>query len=306
MKNSALLRIIIWSVVLVILLAVAGLAIGGFFGVDSIIGFGGISVGNTYRYSDPDSYLIGEFSVESASIKEIELDWIAGSVNISVGDGDEIVVSEKGFGNEDERLRYRIKNGKIDIKFRKNGIRLAKGLSKDLNITLPAGTDLDELDIDMVSSSLDIDADLTIDDISIDAVSGRIRIACVKSDEIDIENVSGGISVSDVTTRKLSVDNVSGNIDFRGTAEIVDIGSVSGGFTADFPAAPKEIDIDTVSGGGRITMPKDKGIDVDCDGVSGRVWVWGEKCPKSGGFKIGDSYTKLKVDTVSGDVTVEE
>lgn len=137
MKNSALLRIIIWSIVLVILLAVTGLAIAGFFGFDSIISFDGISIGNSYRYKDADSYLTGEFSIEAPSIKSIDLEWVAGSVDISVGEGDKIVVSESGYNDEDERLRYRIKDGKIDIKFRKSGMRMLSKLSKELHIKLP-------------------------------------------------------------------------------------------------------------------------------------------------------------------------
>lgn len=309
MKNSALLRIIIWAVVLVILLAVTGLAIAGFFGFNSIFNFMSInnfSFGSSYQYKDAGSYLTGDFSTDGSSIKKIDLDWIAGSVDISVGDGDEIVVSESGYGDEDQRLRYRIKDGRIDIKFRKSGINLISTLSKELHIKLPAGTVLEEFDVELVSSDFDFNADIAVDEINIDAVSGDINISEVKSDEIEIENVSGDITAFNITANELSADNVSGDIDIRGSVEKVDFNSVSGRLTAEFSEAPKEIEIETVSGSGKITMPKDKGVDVNCDSVSGRVTAWGEKCPKDGNYKLGGGYTKLKVNTVSGDVVIDE
>lgn len=306
MKNSALIRIIIWSIVLILLLAVAGLAIFGNFNSGSVFNFGSIIFGNFYRYEDAGSYLVGEFSIEPDSIKKIDLDWVAGNAHISVGDGNEIVVSEDGCEDDDDRLRYRIKNGKIDIKFRKSGIGPINNFKKDIYISLPEGTVLEDLDIQLVSSSLDLEGDLTVNDLSVEGVSGKIEISGVNSNDIDISSVSGNISAQNITTRELSCESTSGDVDFSGTVDEVDFDSVSGALRAEFSVAPKDIDIETVSGGGRITMPKDRGAVVDCDGVSGKVTLWGEKCPKTGEYKVGDGYTKLNVETVSGDVIVEE
>lgn len=322
MKKSALFRIILWSCVLVILIAVAAIAFsGGFKNVNvevSSFGAGG------YHYSDSSKYLIGDFSVEADGINEISVDWISGSVNISTNDGDKIIVSEDPAFDEDEQLRYYIKDGKITIKFRKSGsyfgiFRKYKG--KQLNISLPESLVLDDLDVELVSSKLTAD-DLLAQDIDIDGVSGSIELRNVSSDEISIEVVSGSVNVSgkadeldiegvsgsvDVEGefRKLDIGTVSGSIDADGDFDIIDLETVSGSKTLNVLCVPSQIRVEAVSGHTDISLPKDTGLTIKSSAVSGSIRCNDEKLEKNSITKIGDGSVKLDIDTVSGSVDIE-
>lgn len=323
MKKSALFRIILWTCVLAVVIAAAvTLFTGGF---DSEINIGGLfnTMGN-YRYSDPSKYLVGDFSVEAQGIKKIDLDWISGSVNISTNDGNEIIVSEDSALDEDEQLRYYIKDGKITIKFRKSGSYFGlfnKYKSKQLSISLPKSMVLEDLDIELVSSRLKAN-DLFVEDIDIDGVSGNIELNNVISDEISIEVVSGSVNVSGKAD-ELDIDGVSGSVDVEGEFKKLDVGTVSGAIEANgafidieletvsgsktlrVDSVPNQVRVEAVSGSTDIYLPTGTGVTVKSSAVSGSIRHNGEKLEKNSTAIIGDGSVKINIDTVSGSVDIE-
>ncbi len=306
MKNSAIVRIVIWSAVIVLLIVAAVVMVNGGWGSST-----GVGIGSVYRYSDESSYSVGDFSANADEISSIDIEWISGSVNISEYDGDGITVSEDGFEDEDTQLRYRIKNGKLSIRFVKsgwrNGVIFGIGnlsLEKDLTILVPKGKQLRELDMELVSSRVEMDS-ISADDVDIDTVSGAVNIEDLTSNDIDIEGVSGAINLKDISGRTVDIDHVSGAIEFSGAVREIDFNTVSGGITAEFSEVPEIVSIDAVSGSTDIRMPK-TGISAEIDSVSGNVWAFGDKLGKSGEFTVGDGYMKLNVDTVSGGVEIKE
>ncbi len=306
MKNSAIVRIVIWSAVIVLLIVAAVVMVNGGWGFST-----GAGIGSVYKYSDSSSYSIGDFSANADEISSIDIEWISGSVNISEYDGDDIEVTEDGFEDEDTKLRYRIKNGKLYIRFVKsgwrNGIIFGVGklsLEKDLTILVPKGKQLRELDMELVSSSVEVNG-ISADDVDIDTVSGAVNIENLITNDIDIEGVSGAITLKDITARTVDIDHVSGKIEFSGAVREIDFNTVSGGITAEFSEVPEIVSIDAVSGSTHIRMPK-TGISAEIDSVSGNVYAFGNKFGKSGEFTVGDGYMKLNVDTVSGGVEIKE
>lgn len=306
MKNSAIARIAIWSCVLVLLIAAVIFAlVGG--GVN--ISFGGLG---GYRYSDSSSYLIGDFSVDASmsdALEILDIDWITGSVTISEYDGDEIIVREDGFDeDEDTRLRYRIKNGKLSIRFAKSGwfsFGIGKSsLKKDLTILVPNGKQFRKLDLELVSSSLDVNG-ISADDFDVDTVSGVVNVQSLTADNIDIEGVSGAVILENISAAAADIEQVSGRTEFSGTVNRIDFNTVSGKITAEFSEAPREVNIESVSGASTIYMPK-TGITAKIDSVSGGVRVFGDKLGKSCDITVGDGYMTLNVDTVSGSVEINE
>ena len=91
MKNTAVARIIIYSVVVILLIGV--LLVGlftdkiGFFGNFSF-DFSGIS------YKNADLYKSGNVELSPDKISNLNINWISGSVKISTHAGDKILVTE--------------------------------------------------------------------------------------------------------------------------------------------------------------------------------------------------------------------
>lgn len=304
MKNSTLTRIILWSVVLVIIAAVAVYVV-----VSDNNGTGWVNLGfSGYRYPDASSYLVGDFSVDADEITDMDIDWVSGSITIETYDGDEITFKESSRLEEKEKMRYRIKNGKVSVKFCESGwsfgiLHINKQKPKDLTIMIPRDISLDSLDFSIVSSDIDSTGAYKVRDMNIDGVSGNINIADLTADTVDIDNVSGKINFTRLATNKFTVDSVSGNCDMTGTANDFNFDMVSADITLDLDIAPRSIDVDTVSGRATIKMPE-TGITVDNDTLSGKTTVFGQSIKKDMTLTLGDGYTKLEIDTVSGDVTV--
>lgn len=306
MKNSAIVRIVIWSAVIVLLIVAAVVMING----DSWGFSTGIGIGSGYRYPDSASYDIGDFSANADSVSSLDVEWISGSVNISEYDGDDIKVSEDGFEDVDTTMRYRIKDGKLSIRFCKSGWHSVsfgigrKSLHKDLTILVPIGKQFKELEFDLVSSSLEVE-DITTTSFDVETVSGSVNVYSMTVDDINIEGVSGSITLENISGKTVEVENVSGRIEYSGTVNEIDFNTVSGGITAEFDEAPKIVNIESVSGSSTIKMPK-TGITARIDAVSGNVRAFGDKLGKSGSVTLGDGYMMLNVDTISGDVDIKE
>lgn len=173
MKKSALVRIVIWSAVALLLAAVmvAVLAGGSMQGFSINLGLFG------YSYANADEYRVGDFSVDASTIRNIDVDWLAGSVTIQTYDGNEIKVSEDSGLDDAEMLRYRISGDELSIKFCKSGRVRAKS-GKDLVLLVPKNANLHDVDVSLVASDLEVSGGLSVDNFSAESVSeiGRAHV----------------------------------------------------------------------------------------------------------------------------------
>lgn len=303
MKKSALVRIVIWSAVALLLAAVmvAVLAGGSMQGFSINLGLFG------YSYANADEYRVGDFSVDASTIRNIDVDWLAGSVTIQTYDGNEIKVSEDSGLDDAEMLRYRISGDELSIKFCKSGRVRAKS-GKDLVLLVPKNANLHDVDVSLVASDLEVSGGLSVDNFSAESVSGNIDISGMASDEIDLETISGHIAVSDSVADEVKISSTSGRVEFCGEANEVSADTVSGAISIDAVNAPSEIKIDTVSGNTEITLPAGTGARIERDTLSGKFSAFEQDVSGNGGTfgNSSGSITTIDADTVSGNVTVDE
>ena len=128
---SAVVRIVIWTVVLCIL---TGLLICGLAG-DRL--FAGIHVGG-YTYDDT-GFSVGNGRSDE-KITALSIDWLQGSVTVLSSDGDEIVITEDYDGDKgSHRLRWRIRDGELTVKYCKPRLFGSYDVeSKHLTVEIPA------------------------------------------------------------------------------------------------------------------------------------------------------------------------
>lgn len=244
MKKSAIARIIIFSLLIVILLGilVAGIALQGFSGAN-------ISIGGSVNGLLSDGTEAATHSFHAADIDEIVILWVCGDVNVSGVDTDTISY-ETSNNNTDFETVYKLENGRLSIGFNGKKWNTGKVKSKDLSLILPQSWDGKLLKIEGVS------ADLAVRQLS-------------TLQELKIENVSGNINVQSVIADTLDIETVSGDMEFVGKFEKIDIEGVSARCTIDAAAGcPHSIDLDTVSGDFILYLPEDYGFDLNLDGVS--------------------------------------
>lgn len=228
-------------------------------------------LGSQLVYKDGDTYIVGNSEV--APVSNIEIEWIAGKINISHYDGDTISFSETNAPNDDYTLRYLVKDNTLSLKYCKSGIKPpAEKLSKELTILVPEGISFDELQISTVSAPVFIDN--------------------VNATELDVDYVSGNVNVSG-SYSEISTDGVSGNIEIHNISPVF------------------VCDTDTVSGDCTLYLDESvSGFYCDSEVVSGSISTRDfDNFTAKGSFAdtthtYGDGSIKISFNAVSGSLVV--
>ncbi|GGA68037.1 hypothetical protein GCM10011521_02710 [Arenimonas soli] len=149
-----------------------------------------------------------------------------------------------------------------------------------------------EARFDLVSG--DLQAELDSDDISVDTVSGDIRLSGRGGGELGVDTVSGDAELAFESLRRVVMDSVSGDLELR---------------TGLAPSG--RISADTVSGGVRLRLPADTSARLSVETFSGGVSspVGDVKTEKYGPGKtldarLGAGEGEVRLVTFSGDVRI--
>ena len=301
MKTNAIIRIIIWSIVIVLLLGI--LVTVGMFGlyrydVETVVNNVAVDRGELKLEEElPAATAIisleDTFSMPADEINEIEINWAAGSILIMPYDVEDIEISESDVSDPKYVMECYQKGKKLIINFsdenRYNfgfGITINDNLSKDLTILVPRDWELDTLEIDAASAKLEV-CDMTIQDVEIDTASGVCEFENCNVDTIDI-------------------DTASGDVKFVGSLNILDCDAASANIVAILSNTPSRMDLDSMSGDLDITLPEDCGFTVSNEGLSSDFSSDFPTTQKNGNHVYGDGSCRIDVDAMSGDVTIRK
>ena len=304
-RGASITKLVIWSIVALILIPTFLLLM---LGKTFSINISGVTFFDNYFYSESQSYSVGNTSYKG-SIDEISIDWVAGEVNIILYAGDNIKVEESGAGeNDPDRMRTRIEDNTLEIKFVKSGVKVSSNtLSKKLFVYLPedaSGWELD-IDIDTVSAGVNVGKEgeiIKVGDVEIDTASGKTQIFADAAD-VSVDSASGNIGITG-NIHRAEIGSVSGAVNITGEVSDVHISTVSGDVKlTTYIALPKKMQVDTVSGDVEIILPDIMdGFDADLDSVSGKM-SWNDGSGRS--FTYGQGRADYDFETVSGDVKIQ-
>lgn len=171
MKTNAILRIVIYSLVILLLLGLLLMGMGA----------------GMFTFNIQLDYRTGGSSVDAAGIRQLEIDWASGSILMQTADTDQITFTESGSFNDDQAMIYEVKNGTLSLKYSKPAIQIGfvSMPSKDLVITVPQDWSCRELELDGAALDLEI-IGLTIGSLDIDGASNTIHFnGAVETVDID-------------------------------------------------------------------------------------------------------------------------
>lgn len=288
MKHSAIIRIIIYSVTILLLGCVLVWGIQNHNG-KNYLDISNLFGGQSLDY-DEEGFVIGGGEVDSQDVTDVKINWTAGQVNVIAYEGDQIEMEETSDTDleQDYEMRYQLENGILRIQFAKSKVSftgLFKSLNKELTLRIPEDFMLENIDIETTSADVLLQ-ELSAKSMSVNTVSGEIQGDNFVTDEMDGETVSGQI----VWT--------------GGTASIVDLESVSGKIKVSFPAMPDNISIETVSGSILLGLPENDGFKVEYDKVSGDFdCEFNVKINKNAAI-YKSSKSKIFMETVSGNLKI--
>lgn len=285
MKRNAIVRIVLYSVGIIVLLSIllAGL---------------GISI-YQFEYHTQETHLpvasdgiTSWGAVNADNIREIEVEWVAGSVSLyPVDNTDQISLSETGNDNEKYNMVYRQDGNTLKIQYCKDSVSFPSfgfnaNISKDLVITVPSDWACDALEIETASAQVNV-TDLIIGELNFDGASGICNITNCHVDKMD-------------------VDSASGDIKFKGTLNTLDCDVASANCRIYVSNNPKSIDIDTASGDLELMLPEDCGFSCSHETLSGRFLSELETTHTNGMYVHGDGSCKINIDAMSGDINIRE
>lgn len=216
------------------------------------------------------------YRVSDASIDSLDIDWVSGNVTVIPYDGDDIVIREKSKGkiDEDNSLRYRISGSTLEINYfrQTTGFNFSTSAShsKQLEIKVP-------------------------------------RKLAESLDELNFDAVSADLNIKDLHIASLDVDTTSGNLLGKNIeAKYVSMGTVSGDMKVTYRNCPKELNMDSTSGGCIISLPRGSDVTAELDSVSGDFSSEFNVHLNDDVYIIGDGGNEFSMSSVSGDFTINK
>ena len=258
----------------------------GIFAVDAL--WDGSSATYTFctQAEGAAGYVSETFSVEPARVREIEVDWLGGSVMVVLTDDDSLSFAEMAYQDvpEEQRLSYALDGDTLKIDFCRSGHLLSSSPEKQLVLSIPRGLTLEKFEADTTAAAVNVTG-LHTQTVDISTVSGGVDLAA-EAYEIDI-STTGGCAAVDADFYQL------------------DFSAVSGSLTLTMQRAAK-VDAETLSGGVTIHLPPSSyGFALDFETVSGTPEIAFDANGGDGHWTYGDKASTLNIDTASGNLSLD-
>lgn len=302
MKSNAIVRIIIWSTVILLLSGILIWMLGVRFDIFPDILYHSSS-GERWSEAVP---VATEFVVTPvqplpneeklafpSEINEVDIDWAAGDIVIMGKDVDKITVSESDVSDERYSLQYQVRGNKLEIIFCEErlmagfGISFGADLRKDLYIEVPKN---------WVGRSIEIDA-----------ASANVEMYDITLQKMDFDGASGTCDFQNCQISDLDIDTASGDVYFSGTLDSLDFDAASASFTGDLQNTPSRIDMDSMSGKLDIALPEDCGYSLTMDDLSSSFRSdFQDTEMKHKSHVYGDGRCRINVDGMRCDVTIRK
>ena len=258
----------------------------GIFAVDAL--WDGSSATYTFctQAEGAAGYVSETFSVEPARVREIEVDWLGGSVMVVLTDDDSLSFAEMAYQDvpEEQRLSYALDGDTLKIDFCRSGHLLSSSPEKQLVLSIPRSLTLEKFEADTTAAAVNVTG-LHTQTVDISTVSGNVDLAA-KAYEIDI-STTGGCAAVDADFYQL------------------DFSAVSGSLTLAMQRAA-EVEAETTSGGVTIHLPPSSyGFALDFETVSGTPEITFDANGGDGHWTYGDKASTLNIDTASGNLSLD-
>lgn len=258
----------------------------GIFAVDALWDTSSATYIFCTQAADAAGYVSETFFVEPARVREIEVDWLGGSVMVVLTDDNSLSFAEMAYQDmpEEQRLSYALDGDTLKIDFCRSGHLLSSSPEKQLVLSIPRGLTLEKFEADTTTAAVNVTG-LHTQTVDISTVSGGVDLAA-EAYEIDI-STTGGCAAVDADFYQL------------------DFSAVSGSLTLTMQRAA-EVEAETTSGGVTIHLPPSSyGFALDFETVSGTPEIAFDANGGDGHWTYGDKASTLTVDTASGNLSLD-
>lgn len=277
MKTNAIIRIVVWSLVLVLSLGALLFALEWDRGDAP-----------TESVKAEETTAPVERPSEFGYTEKLEIDWPSGTITIQPGDVHCIEVKETPVSDPKYAMVCTQEGDTLHIRYQENSsaLSIGKSLNKDLTVTVPQNWTGKTLKVEMAS------AHLILRDVSID--------------QVEVDTASGASSFENCTIEELDLNTASGNLDFAGRLVTLEVDAASANVTVNLLNVPDSMELESASGSFDLTLPKDAGFNAELSSVSGHIVSEFETKESGKRLLCGDGGCKMEIKTISGEVTIRK
>ena len=283
-KQSALLRIILYSLALIVL--VGGTLVVFLY---SSLHFSGSESVTTQDGST-------ELSTSTFSAEEfdsIEINWANGMITISPTEllTDTVTIKEVASSEQTKKMQLNRSGHTLQIDFCKSpvsifGITSFKDAAKDLYIEVPL--------------------DWFCKELNVNAASVTVNMSHMEFRDAEFDLASGNLNMDSCKMQCLNVDTASGTLNFNGELEELECDAASANCNIQVSNHPNKIEFNSVSGDLELTLPESCGFSVEQDGLSVSFASEFSTTTRDGRYVYGDGSCKIEADSVSGDISIHK
>lgn len=287
--------------------------------VTSIVVFTGCSK-SSYIYLNPETYNVGNGSITEMDISEINVDWVTGSVEIDVSSDYETISIEESYKktlDDDQKLRYKLSNGILYVKYRNSSAtKVDVGLDKSLIIKVPASVNgLSKIVASTESSSIKVKGNYKnavcspLSEINLTSTSGVISLGGFNATKLNVKSVSGNVAIKTCQISTLNIETTSGGVytqDVIGSNLVIK--TVSGASKLKFNVPISDVSVKSTSGSIELILPESiVGYEVKFNTRSGRYTSEFEEKSDDNKKTYGSGISSsMQVETVSGNLAIKK
>lgn len=282
--------------------------------------------GGSLTYPSAGKYTSGSGSVEGMTVKDIDLSWHAGKVNIIYHSEETITFSEtsdRALSNE-LSLHWWLDGSTLRIQFAASGRRNLSAMQKELTLALPESFVAQDVRISLASADLQT-ATLRAEHISVNTASGDVQLSLDSAKEIQVNSASGAVQLLQTgSTDTLKLHTASGDLDVvmeqvgyaeaetasgnikvkadrltKGKAE-----TASGEVALYTRQIPTDYRIETSSGDVSVFYPVDASFTLKIDTASGDFKSDFAMKQNGKSYICKDGVSSLRIETASGDISM--
>ena len=276
MKRNAIVRIILFSIAIIVLLSILGVGIAAKY----------------YMFDDDirgDYVTASTGTADADTVRNISIEWAAGTITIRPANVTELTFTESCPEGTDPMVWIQSGDTLKIVALESESLfhfGISTTISKDLLIEVPRDWSCETLDIDTAAADLNVEY-MTIGKVDFDGASGEFNFHECSVDTIDM-------------------DTASGDMKYCGTLNTLEADAASADFEIILSNCPKRIDMDTASGDLDLTLPAGSGFEVSLESLSGNLNTDFEINKTKDGFICGDGACRIDLSALSGDVSIHK
>ena len=243
------------------------------------------------------------FTYSASEIKEIEIFWVDGRIEVIASDAEEFAVVENSESlTNDAKMHYLIKGDRLIIHYSKALYKEDIDESKKhIRVEIPEGI---EIDIDSVTASINI-GEMALGEINLTNISGNIELSNLACSKVKIENVDGHITSGGIVADEFSAGSVSGTLDISNiSANKIDVSTVSGKTVLGI-AKKSNVEISGISGNVQLYIAEEIGATIEFSTVSGTFSSEKPHKTNKKTYTFGLGEAVIEVETVSGNLEIK-